>query len=261
MTPADQMTALEPGPWKADEPPRGAFRENSFTKHAFAKEEARIRGAYARRRQTSVYSMADPAHRMACEERERKLLAALAQHGFSSLEHAKILDVGCGAGSWLRDFLRWGARPENLAGVDLLPERIAEARRLSPEINLRCGSATRLEAPDGTFDLVLQSTVFTSILDFEMKRQIAREMMRVLKPPGCIVWYDFFRNNPRNRDVRGVSRAEIVQLFPGCEISLQRLTLAPPLGRPLARFSPALCRLLSHLKPLCSHYLGIITPA
>ena len=99
---------------------------------AFANEEARIREAYARRKESSFYSMADSAHRMAWAERERKLLAVLAQHGFTSLEHAKILDVGCGAGAWLRDFIRWGARLENLAGVDLLPERIAEARRLFP---------------------------------------------------------------------------------------------------------------------------------
>ena len=94
-----------------------------------------------------------------------------------------------------------------------------------------------------------------------MRRQIAREMLRVLKPSGCIVWYDFFRDNPRNRDVRGVGRNEILHLFPGCKILLHRLTLAPPLGRPAARFSPALYGVLSRVKPLCSHYLGIITPA
>lgn len=107
----------------------------------------------------------------------------------------------------------WGTRPENMAGVDLLPDRIAEARRLCPEaVNLRCGSATKLEFPDATFDLVLQSTVLTSILDSGMKQSIASEMLRVLKPDGIILWYDYHVNNPWNPDVRGVKKREIHEL-------------------------------------------------
>jgi hypothetical protein len=50
----------------------------------------------------------------------------------------------------------------------------------------------------------MQFTVFTSILDKDMKRNIAAEMLRVLKPKGVIIWYDYFVNNPKNSDVRGV---------------------------------------------------------
>jgi SAM-dependent methyltransferase len=227
--------------------------------NSFAFEEARLRQVYAGRKQNAVYSPFEPAYLLALQERERKLLALLAQRGITSLARTRILEAGCGSGPWLREFIRWGALPENLVGVDLLPEKIAQARRLCPAgITLSCGSAAHLEFEDGAFDLVLQSTVFTSILSPEMKQQAAREMLRVLRPSGCIVWYDFHVNNPRNPDVRGIKRTEIAALFPGCEVSLCRLTLAPPLGRPLARVSPLLYRLLSGLKPLCTHYLGII---
>lgn len=234
---------------------------DSLFRGRFAEEEARIRAAYARRPER------DPrygclAHRLACEERERSLKSILATRGFGSFESARILDVGCGTGAWLDVFLRWGGRPENLAGIDLLPQRITRARQTLPAgIELRCGNAARLEWPDASFDLVVQSTVFTSIFDSAMKRQIASEMLRVLKPSGCVVWYDFFHDNPRNPDVRGVNRAEILSLFAGCEVSLQRLTLAAPLGRRAARLSPALYRLLSRATPLRTHYLGAIRRA
>ena len=64
-----------------------------------------------------------------------------------------------------------------------------------------------------------------------MKQAIAREMLRVLKPQGSILWYDFFMDNPRNSNVRGIGRRELASLFPDCRIWLRRVTLAPPLAR------------------------------
>ena len=83
--------------------------------------------------------------------------------------------------------------------------------------------------------------------------------MRVLRDKGLILWYDFHINNPRNPDVRGVGKREINRLFPNCKVSLQRLTLAPPIGRRVAPISTSLYKALSLIKPLCTHYLGIIT--
>jgi ubiquinone/menaquinone biosynthesis C-methylase UbiE len=170
-----------------------------------------------------------------------------------------MLEIGCGTGYWLREFIKWGARPEHLVGIDLLSTRVAEAKRLCPAgLDIRCGSATSLPFPAQTFDLVLQSTVFTSILDFEMKRQIASEMVRVLNDDGLIVWYDYHVDNPRNPDVRGVKKREIHQLFRGYHILLRRITLAPPLARLIAPYSSLACNVLEKVPLLCTHYLGII---
>ena len=225
-----------------------------------AREVARIEAAYSHRHNQHIYSFSEPSYRLVVQEREDKLLRTLSGKGFSQLKNTKILEVGCGTGSWLRDFIRWGARPENLWGVDLLPDRIAEAKKLCPaDVTLKCLNSVNLDVPDGSFDLVLQSTVFTSILDAEMKRLLAREMMRVLCNQGLILWYDFHVNNPGNPDVRGVRKSEIEHLFPNCNVSLQKLTLAPPIGRRIAPISTSLYRALSLIKPLCTHYLGIIT--
>ncbi len=145
-------------------------------------------------------------------------------------------------------------------GIDLLPERIAAARLATAAgVTFLCGSAAKLDFPDGAFDCVLQSTVFTSILDDAVRQQIAREMLRVLRPDGLILWYDFHVNNPWNPDVRRVSRREIRRLFPGCRVELRSVSLAPPLSRRIAPYSWLLCHLLSAIPFLCTHYLGFIT--
>jgi ubiquinone/menaquinone biosynthesis C-methylase UbiE len=175
------------------------------------------------------------------------------------LDSKRILEVGCGSGDLLRDFIKWGARPENIVGIELLRERMAEAVELCPKaISIHQGNAARLPFAGESFDIVVQSTVFTSVLDRGMKQELALEMRRVLKPEGLILWYDFHINNPRNPDVKGVKRREIYALFPDCDIRLQSITLAPPIARRLAPLSWLLCYVLSKIPWLCSHYIGVI---
>jgi ubiquinone/menaquinone biosynthesis C-methylase UbiE len=193
------------------------------------------------------------------QDRERRLLALLKRYDFASLDTKKILEIGCGTGYWLREFIKWGARPENITGVDLLSDRVVEAKPLCPEsVKILCTNAANLAFPNKTFDLALQSTVFTSILASDMKQQIASEMLRVVKEDGFILWYDYHANNPWNPDVRGVKKQEIYHLFPGCHIILQKITLAPPLVRLLAPYSWLACYVLGKIPWLCTHYLGVI---
>jgi hypothetical protein len=80
------------------------------------------------------------------------------------------------------------------------------ARRLCPEgVQIHCGNAARLSFDNGSFDLALQFTVFSSILDIAVKEM-------------CV-------NNPRNPDVRGIRKRKITHLFPNCRISLHRVLL------------------------------------
>jgi SAM-dependent methyltransferase len=223
-------------------------------------EEARIREAYAKRKVDDVrYSWFNPGNLYMIQEGERQLLALLRQYDFTQLASKMILELGCGAGYWIREFIKWGARPENITGIDLLPDRIAEARYLCPSgINLELRNAGHLDFNASTFDLVLQSTVFTSILDADLKRRVAVEMMRVVKPDGLIIWYDYHMDNPKNSDVKGVKYREIHALFPKCEIHLKRITLAPPIARLLAPYCWLLCCFLSKMPLLCTHYIGVI---
>ena len=222
-------------------------------------EEARVREAYARRRTGDRYAFSNPAHLYMMQEREAAVLSLLGREGLLPLGDRAILEVGCGSGQWLLDFVRWGARPDRLHGVDLLPERIARARRVcAPEVTLTQCGATALPYGDGTFDLVLQATVLSSILDDGVRHAIASEMLRVLRPGGTVLWYDIRVDNPDNPDVRRVARDEIEALFPGCRVALTRATLAPPLTRLLAPRAPWFARTLAAAPFLRTHYLGVL---
>lgn len=226
-------------------------------------EETRLRQAYARRKQTvpgGRYSYFNYGNLLIEQEIDRHFLQTLHRVGRSPLSDKKILDVGCGTGSWLHKLIRWGAQPGNLFGVDLFEERISEAKQLLPsEISLKVGNASNLQFADRTFDLIFQFTVFSSILDSAVRRQVANEMLRVLKPGGCIVWHDLLVDNPFNKDVHGLNKRAIRELFPDCKIQARRITLAPPIARALGPWSPVLCRMLSSLKLFSTHYLVFIT--
>src|SRR5881296_542069 len=226
-----------------------------------ASEQARIRVAYARRGDAWRYDWGNPAYVFAMHDLERRVLGTLTRWAMWPLGNKRILDVGCGTGYWLWRLAAWGAAPRYLAGVDLLRHRIAHAAKHAPRATtLCCGNAGNLPFPSAHFDILMQFTVFTSILDPALRQRVADEMVRVLHPGGAILWYDFCIDNPRNPDVRAVRAAEIRRRFPQCTVTLQRVTLAPPLTRLLAPRSRALCSLLNLLTPLRTHYLGVLRP-
>lgn len=226
-----------------------------------SEETARIKKVYARRDssgRTGMYSPFNLPHLYVTQTKERALLALLRECAMSDLATKKILDVGCGNGNVLRDMVNYGAEPGNCYGIDLLADRIESANRLSPNMHFTCENAERLPYGDGEFDLLLSYTVFSSIFDPDMKRNMAKEMLRVLAANGAVVFYDYHMNNPKNPDVRGIKKSELGGLFPGCSMVLKRIVLAPPLIRALAPLSFTLCMALESLAVLNTHYMGII---
>ncbi|GAB6183584.1 class I SAM-dependent methyltransferase [Thermodesulfovibrio hydrogeniphilus] len=224
-------------------------------------EIKRIKSVYEKRKievHPQLYSYFNPGNFFIVQSREREIINTLKKFGINSLENKKILDVGCGTGSFLRKLIEWGANPENLYGIDLLPDRIEQAKKLSPNINFVCGDASKLPYDDETFHVVMQFTVFTSIFDDSLKKMISKEMLRVLRRDGIILWYDFIYNNPKNPDVRGISRKEIINLFPNCEFLFKKITLAPPIARLVAPRSFLMCYLLELIPFLRTHYLAVI---
>ncbi len=224
-------------------------------------EIKRIQDEYKRRAYEipeDFYSLEHPTNLFIYTQRFQKFIRTLKSHGLFPLKAKKALEIGCGKGDWLIDFMRLGAEPENVRGIELDETRLAHAKKRMPAADLRSGNAAELPWPDQSMDIVLQSTVFTSILDNGLKKKIAGEMLRVLKKDGVIIWYDFFWDNPNNPNVKGVKASEISQLFPGCLINLKPITLAPPLTRSLIGFSWGICGLLEKLKFLNTHYLGVI---
>jgi ubiquinone/menaquinone biosynthesis C-methylase UbiE len=204
-------------------------------------ETERLRAVYGKREGTKkhLYNPLDIGAFYLQTSRDKALtqmLRTFLRHSGCSLSELHILEVGCGTGGVLRSLISWGAQPKNLAGVDVLEERIRLARQLSPNICFLVADAQRLPFMNESWDMVLLFTVISSVPDRSIQSQIASEVLRVLKPRGAILWYDFWLN-PLNSDTVGITRSRVQELFPGCRPMLKRVTLAPPLARRVARVS------------------------
>ena len=224
-------------------------------------ESERIRERYQARARTipaDFYAWHRPEIQYWQATTARVCARLLHESGAFPLEDLSILDAGCGNGQWLLEFLQWGARAVNVHGIDLLRERVDYARERLPGLDLRCGDASHLPWPDGSFDMVTQFTVFSSILDSQVQARVASEMLRVLRPGGRILWYDCRYSN---RNARGLNRGDVRRLFPGCTIRFARTTLLPPLARAIARRSWAAAAALESLPFTRTHLAAVITRA
>jgi SAM-dependent methyltransferase len=207
-----------------------------------APEPAAVAERYARRPAPDRYSLLQPDVWQTLQERQRTMLQLFARLGWHDLARREVVEVGCGAGGNLLELLRIGFRPEHLAGVELLPERFALARKLLPAgVSLWQGDA-----------------VFSSLLDDAFQDLLAERMWSWVAPGGGILWYDFTIDNPHNPDVRGVPLKRVKALFPRGTCWHRRITLAPPLARAVCRVHPALYTLFNALPPLRTHLLAWI---
>ena len=119
---------------------------------------------------------------------EPEARALIADLGLPDGSHG--LDVGCGVGLyalWLAEAVGpWG----RVVGIEPSVERVEEARALvghllpAPRLEFREGDATKLEAPDATFDWVWCGDVLHHVQ--ETGRALA-EFARVVRPGGRVV--------------------------------------------------------------------------
>jgi 2-polyprenyl-3-methyl-5-hydroxy-6-metoxy-1,4-benzoquinol methylase len=198
-------------------------------------ERARIEAVYSARGYDTdtSYSDVSPVYLQRLQSMERAYLSLLRKLNLSNdLATLRILDHGCGNGRWLGRWIAWGADPRNLAGIDIRRSAIDLARRYFPTSALYVDVDARREIGDGTFDVVAQNLVLSSILDDSIRRLVAREVVRMLRPGGTLIICDFRVRNPSNPDVKPLTVAEVKELFPECEyLSSARLILAPPVAR------------------------------
>jgi ubiquinone/menaquinone biosynthesis C-methylase UbiE len=101
----------------------------------------------------------------------------------SAVGDGEVCDMGCGPGHVARFLRDAGAR---VFGLDLSPEMLVHARRLSPDIEFREGNLLALEIPDNTLAGI---TAFYAIVNIpaDTLPGVFREMTRVLKPGGLLL--------------------------------------------------------------------------
>lgn len=219
----------------------------------------RVYATYARvGLQESKWSLKNPGNLAIHSERSRALAKTLARAALLPLSDKQILEVGCASGGVLRELIRLGAKPSLLSGIDLIPDHIDSARIVLPEADLRVADARSLPYEVERFDLVLVFTVFSSILDAEVARQVATEIRRVLKLGGAVIWYDFQYGNPRNPNVRGIKQPQVAKLFPGFRTHWRSLTVFPPLARRLGALTPFVYPMLAAIPLFRTHLMGMM---
>ncbi|HEX8613801.1 MAG TPA: class I SAM-dependent methyltransferase [Telluria sp.] len=187
--------------------------------------------------------------------RSRVAGALLAQTLGPELGKLRVVDVGCGSGGFLRQLIDWGADPCRLAGTEYQEQRLVLARmRSAPGIRWHLGDLDFV-AP-GSVDLVVANTVFSSILAPEARAALAGDMWRSVAPGGWCMLFDFRYNNPRNPNVRRVTRDELRRMWPASDSRYRTLLLAPPIARRLG-WAPRIVSelLVAFAPPLRSHFI------
>ncbi len=105
-----------------------------------------------------------------------------------------VLDVGCGTGKHLEMYQRFSCK---LYGIEKSQAMLAVARaRLGESADLRLADASTMPYQYETFDLVICMLALHE-MDQEMRLSVVREIIRVVKRDGRILFIDFHAGRPR----------------------------------------------------------------
>ena len=229
--------------------------------NAAKSESLRIKAEYERREieiEPDLYAPWQPAEILLISERKR--VAALMLKSLDRFPSAgsRCLEIGYGKLGWLADVLSWGIDETDLHGIELDAVRAARAQKALPQADLKVGDATQLPWRNDYFNLVVASTVYSSILDQSVREMISKEISRVVSPDGVVILYDMAVGNPQNNSLRAVKYDEVRTMFPDFKCYFRSVTLAPPIARAIAKRSWTLAVLLSSLPFLRTHFVAIL---
>jgi SAM-dependent methyltransferase len=251
----DDMSEIKPSP--------GPVRDHAFMSTHTDKqaEQDRIKDVYRRWHGGAAlerYAWHRPEIQQQVAARSRVFASMLSTTVGGDLSGLRVLDIGCGSGGFLRQLIDWGADPAKLTGTELQQDRLDDARRATAGgVSWQLGTLDTMALRG--FDLVSTQTVFSSILDASIRRELAAQMWRTLRPGGWCLVFDFRYDNPRNKNVRKVTRAELDGYWPGERSRYQTLMLAPPIHRLLARGPYLVTDILTAVAPpLRSHFMYMV---
>lgn len=146
-----------------------------------------------------------------------------------------------------------GFEPENIYGIDILENRVQEAIKRYPNAHFQHGDASRMPFEDEEFDLVCESTMFVQIIDDNLARKIAAEMIRVTKRGSYLMLADWRYNKPGHPEYKALSKKRMTKLFDvgtRCQLlGTCKGSLIPPVGRFLSKRIPSIYFLLQAVFP------------
>jgi ubiquinone/menaquinone biosynthesis C-methylase UbiE len=191
------------------------------------------------------------------EERFNSIKSLLSSHDIN-LGDKKLLEVGCAGGNIIPSIINLGAIENNIYGIDLRANRLEDAKKSHPNARFSVMDAGKLKFPDNEFDVISAFTLFSSIIDPLTRVKVSKELYRVLKKGGVILYYDLRFNNPANKNVVGINENELNRMFPKMNKTKKLITVLPPLIRRLGKLATLFYPFLSKIPFLRSHYIAIM---
>lgn len=104
------------------------------------------------------------------------------------LNSLSVLDVGCGVGVFLEEFLKLGAK---VTGIDISSEAIKRCReRFGALAVLKVQKVEEIDFPPGSFDFVSSIAVCQHIVDDGLFESAVGKLAEVVKPGGFILFME-----------------------------------------------------------------------
>lgn len=148
----------------------------------------------------------------------------------------------------------WYDRARSYA-ADLLEERLRVGSQADPTALMVCADGSRLPVRSASVDLVVLSTVLSSVSEPALRSAILADAWRVLRQGGGVLMYEFRVGNPRNPHTTPLRRSGLRRMLPVAPTGLRSLTVAPPLARRLGRTTTWSYPLLSRVPLVRTHNL------
>jgi SAM-dependent methyltransferase len=135
--------------------------------------------------------------------------------------NARIADVATGTGIWLKDLAAVSPSTYTFHGFDISSEQYLPTESLPENVSLGFLDFKKPipEELQGTFDLVNVRLIIISMGPLDVWKETLKNLMRLLKPGGCVTWTD--GNFLNARGFRGASESSM----PGHALTTGQLQL------------------------------------
>ena len=101
------------------------------------------------------------------------------------LSELKVLDIGCGSGTWTRWYVELGCDPNKIYGIDILPELIVESELKNKSIHYKVSDI--FNYADNSFDMI---TLNVALMCISEKQRLVDKLYTMLNDTGILVICD-----------------------------------------------------------------------
>lgn len=214
-------------------------------------EIQRIREIY----ENKQFSYLNPLNYYLLISKEKTLHSFLTKNYRKTLSTVKIMVVEFGDGSEIYSLMKYGVKPRNIYGTEIIKDYYENLKFSIPDANLRMIDNFIMPYPNGLFDIVIQTNFLSVIKKENARSKMSSEMFRLIKKGGMIFSYDLKKSTSTNI---GIDKEELKKLFPDAsKITSLPVTTSSSVASSFVNY-PLVCETLEKIPFLTSHYYTTI---